>query len=188
MTETSTAKDYFKKCFEPKQLIQKGIIAGAALIIVLSLSLSFYMWLKDVVPGTDIGVNGFWYLHIIWNDGIGWNVFSGNPAAIYVVQTFMFLLLLAVFLLLCHDRVTASFVALAMFGGLFNLIQRGASGTNMVLDYFQFGFWPTFPVFNWPDTCVVIGVFGFVISFITVTIIQAVRESQNEKRKKDEQH
>ncbi|MCQ3915455.1 MAG: hypothetical protein MJ195_01620 [Mycoplasmoidaceae bacterium] len=65
---------------------------------------------------------------------------SGNPAAIYVIQSIMFILLLAIFILLTHDRITSSFVALAMFGGLFNLIQRGASGTNCVLDYFHFGF------------------------------------------------
>ncbi|MCQ3908751.1 MAG: hypothetical protein MJ200_04400 [Mycoplasmoidaceae bacterium] len=52
----------------------------------------------------------------------------------------MFVLLLGIFLLLTHDKIASSFVALAMFGGLFNLIQRGASGDNFVLDYFHFGF------------------------------------------------
>ncbi|MCQ3914862.1 MAG: hypothetical protein MJ201_03745 [Mycoplasmoidaceae bacterium] len=52
----------------------------------------------------------------------------------------MFILLLAIYLLITHDRISSSFVALAMFGGLFNLIQRGATGNNAVLDYFQFGF------------------------------------------------
>ncbi|MCQ2747882.1 MAG: hypothetical protein MJ223_01195 [Mycoplasmoidaceae bacterium] len=52
----------------------------------------------------------------------------------------MFIILLAVFLLVTHDNISASFITLAMFGGLFNLIQRAASGTDMVLDYFQFGF------------------------------------------------
>ncbi|MCQ2956721.1 MAG: hypothetical protein MJ233_02520 [Mycoplasmoidaceae bacterium] len=62
----------------------------------------------------------------------------------------MFILLLAVFLLVSHDRITSSFVALAMFGGLFNLFQRAGAPVehaHMVLDYFKFGFMD-FPIFN----------------------------------------
>ncbi|MCQ2956722.1 MAG: hypothetical protein MJ233_02525 [Mycoplasmoidaceae bacterium] len=59
MAETSQVKEYFKKCFEPKLLIQKAIIASAALIIVIAFSLSFYLWLKDAPEGTFGDPNGF---------------------------------------------------------------------------------------------------------------------------------
>ncbi|XQP55095.1 MAG: signal peptidase II [Mycoplasmoidaceae bacterium] len=177
MAETSKVKQYFKDCFNKKLLIQKAIIAGAALVLVLILSLSFYLWLKDKQEGSVIGYNGFWYIKIVLNYGIGFGGLKNNYTAIYIIQSLMFVLLLAVFLLLTHDKITSSFIALAIFGGLFNLIQRGASGGNFVLDYFQFGFWENFPTFNWPDTFVVIGIFGFIISYITLTIIQAVREN-----------
>ncbi|MBQ0045634.1 MAG: signal peptidase II [Mycoplasma sp.] len=185
MAETSKIQQYFKSCFNKKLLIQKGIIAAAALVLVLIMSLSFYFWLHNVSEGTEIGLNKFWYIHIVWNDGIGFGGLMGNYPAIYALQSVMFILLLAIFLLVTHDKITSSFVALAMFGGLFNLIQRGASGTNCVLDYFQFGFWQDFPVFNWPDMFVVVGIFGFVISYITLVIIQSVREN---KKEKDGQH
>lgn len=178
MAESSKVKQYFKECFNKKLLIQKGIIAAAALVLVLIMSLSFYMWLKD---GYDGKPNSFWYINVIWNDGIGFSALVGNYPAIYALQSAMFILLLAIFLFVTHDKITASFVALAMFGGLFNLIQRGASGTNCVLDYFQFGFWQNFPVFNWPDMFVVIGIFGFVISYVVLIIIQAARENKKEK-------
>ncbi|MCQ3907874.1 MAG: hypothetical protein MJ219_04070 [Mycoplasmoidaceae bacterium] len=42
MAETSKARKYFKKCFSKNLLIKKAIIAVAAAILVLSLSLSFY--------------------------------------------------------------------------------------------------------------------------------------------------
>ena len=180
------AKDknkYLAKCFNKKTLIQKAIIAACALVIVLSFSLSFYFWLKDMTEGQEIGKNPFWYIHIIWNDGIGFSALSGNLTAIYSIQTIMFALMVVIFLFLSNDRTSASFVALAMFGGFFNLIQRAAeTGAHVgcVLDYFMFGFMD-FAIFNWPDTFVVIGIFGFVISFITITVIDSVKESRKER-------
>ena len=61
--------------------------------------------------------NNFWYIKIIWNSGIGWSQLKDNPGAIYAIQSIMFILLLAVFLLVTNDKITASFVALALFGG-----------------------------------------------------------------------
>lgn len=184
MAETSKVKQYFTKCFDKKLLIQKAIIASIALALVLIFSLSFFFWLKDE-NGLVGKENGFWYIYVIWNEGIGFGALDGNYPAIYAIQSLMFILLLAIYLLITHDRISSSFVALAMFGGLFNLIQRGATGNNAVLDYFQFGFWQNFPIFNWPDMFVVIGVFGFVISYITLTIMEVVRENKKEKH---EQH
>lgn len=189
MNEQNKPKvSYLDKCFNKKTLIQKAIIASIAIVIVVALSLSFYLWLKDK-ENIPFGKNGFIYIEISWNSGMGWSALDDNPAAVYSIQSVMFILMLALYLFLCNDRITASFIALAMFGGLFNLIQR-ACNDCYVLDYFHFGFWEGFPIFNWPDTCVVIGIFGFVISFVTITIIQAVNESRREKteaRKKAEE-
>lgn len=188
MAETTKAKDYIKECFSKKMLIQKGIIAFCALVLVLTLSLSFYFWLKDA--SGEIGTNPFWYISIVWNDGIGFSQLTGDTTAIYVIQSLMFVLLLAIYLFLANDKITASFVALAMFGGLFNLFQRAAetgAHAGCVLDYFKFGFWPTFAVFNWPDMFVVVGIFGFVISYITLVIIEAVNESKQKKLEKAKQ-
>lgn len=190
MAETSKARKYFKKCFSKNLLIKKAIIAVAAAILVLSLSLSFYFWLKDKPDGTIIGHNSFWYIYIEWNDGIGFSGLAGKTAAIFVVQTLMFLLLLALFLLVTHDNISSSFVALAIFGGLFNLFQRAADthAVKSVLDYFTFGPWIKFPfVFNWPDIFVVIGIFGFIVSYIVVSIIQAKYEDYKTKNEQNGQ-
>ena len=185
MGQTSKVKQYFGNCFKKKLLMQKGIIAICALFLVLAISLPFYYWLHDKTG--EIGRNPFWYIYITHNSGVGWSLLDGNYAAIYTILSVVFILLTAVFILVTHDKITSSFVALAMFGGLFNLIQRGASGTNAVLDYFQFGFWQNFPVFNWPDMFVVIGVFGFVISYIVLTIIEIVKE-EKQKVKNEPKH
>ena len=194
MQETSTAKDYFKKCFNKNLLITKGIIAACALVVVLAFSLSFYFWLHNKPEGIVGHENKFWFIDVKWNEGIGFSALSGNTSAIYAIQSIMFILLLAIFIFLTHDKISSSFVALAMFGGFFNLIQRAAESgefAGCVLDYFHFGFWKSFAIFNWPDMFVVIGIFGFVISYIIMTVIQYQREKQQESHKSqgnNEQH
>ena len=186
MAETSSVKSYFKRCFEKKLLIEKAIIAAIALIVVLAFSLSFYCWLKNK-SGIVGDENKFWYITIVHNHGVGFGNLDGKTGAVYAIQSVMFIVLLAIFLFVTNDRITASFVALAMFGGIFNLIQRAATPADSlgkyVLDYFQFGFWKSFPVFNWPDMFVVIGIFGFVISYIALLVIQYTREKNIEDSK-----
>lgn len=190
MAETTKSKEFLKKCFSKKMLIQKGIIAAAALVVVLALSLSFYFWLKDK-NGFTLGDKNksFWYIVVDYNPNVGFGNYIPT-GGIFAIQAIMFLLLLAIFLFLCDSKITASFVALAMFGGLFNLFQRASyqimvDGRPAVLDYFMFGHWFPFPfIFNWPDVCVVIGIGGFVISYIILTIMEAVKESKAEKAKK----
>lgn len=178
MAETSKVKEFFKGCFNKKTLIEKGIIAAAALVLVLIFSLSFYFWLRNKPEDVVGSRNNFWYIEIVHNYGLGFGGLRGNAPAIYALQSIMFILLLAIYLLLSESRITSSFIALAMFGGLFNLFQRAGSGGDYVLDYFKFGFWESFPVFNWPDMFVVIGIFGFVISYVVLTIMEAVAESK----------
>lgn len=179
MEQTTTFNDYIKKCFSKKLLIQKGIIAGCALILVLAFSLSFFFWLNGKDDGVVGQENGFWYIWIERNPGIGWSAMSGKYGTICAIQSIMFVLLLALLIFLTHDKITSSFVSMAMFGGLFNLLQRATASDHCVLDYFRFGFWNNFPIFNWPDMFVVIGIFGFVISYIALTVVQAAKDSQN---------
>lgn len=181
---------YLHKCFNTKTLITKGIILACAAALVLSLSLSFYFWLKDKT-GEVLIKNPFCYISVVWNPGIGFGGLDGNTSAIYAVQSLVFIVLLALFVFLTNSKVVGSFLSLAMFGGLFNLVQRAATpvsitgeGVPSVLDYLKFGFMD-FPTFNWPDSFVVIGVIGFVISYITVTIIEVRREESNKHNVKN---
>lgn len=191
MGQTKTKLQTFaEKAFNRKQLITKGIILSCAIVLVLSLCLSFYFWLHDKEDGTVIGQNPFWYIKIVWNSGVGWSALSNNPAAVYAIQSIMFVLLLSVFVLVVRDRWSASFVAIAMLGGLFNLLQRACESgmhAGCVLDYFRFGFWESFPTFNWPDMFVVVGIFGFIISFIVYSIRKAIKEEKEEKAKNNAQ-
>lgn len=170
-------KDFFKKNFSKSQLITKSIILISSFAVVLIMSLGFYFWLRNENEFTEISKNGFWYIKIVHNYGIGFGGLKNNLLAINVIQSFMFILLFFIFMSMYQSTLTSIFISLAMFGGLFNLLQR-AIDHGWVLDYFQFGFWESFPTFNWPDIFVVISIFSSAI----VTIVVYITEYLNEKK------
>ena len=170
-------KEFFRRTFNKRQLITKSIILVSTLVIVLIMSLSFYFWLRDKKLGTEISKNNFWYIKIVHNDGLGFGGLKNNLPAIYTVQSIMFILLFLIFIFSCHNILTSIFISFAMFGGLFNMLQR-VNDHGWVLDYFQFGFWEDFPTFNWPDIFVVISIFSSSI----VTIIICIKQFFIEKK------
>jgi len=182
---------YLQKCFNKKTLITKAIVFAIALVVVLIPSLVMYYWCLNQTSDMPWGHKSFIYIKIVHNDGIGFSALSGNVAAIYTIQTLILLVLISVYLFVANDKITMAFVALAICGGAFNLFQRmvpytflGATYRNCVLDYIQFGFWESFATFNFPDSFVVIGSIGFAISYITLSIIRAVKEDREEKKAK----
>lgn len=171
-------RDFFKKNFSKKQILIKTIILISTLAIVLIMSLSFYFWLRDEKVGTEKFKNGFWYIKIVHNDGIGFGGFKNNLIAINLIQSMMFIFLFLIFAFTYQNILTTTFISLAMFGGLFNILQR-ANDHGWVLDYFQFGFWESFPTFNWPDIFVVISIFSSII----ITFVTSAMQFINEKKK-----
>jgi lipoprotein signal peptidase len=73
---------------------------------------------------TEISKNGFWYIKIVHNYGIGFGGLKNNLLAINAIQSFMFILLFFIFMSIYQSTLTSIFISLAMFGGLFNLLQR----------------------------------------------------------------
>ena len=166
-------RDFFKKNFSKKQILIKSIILISTLAIVLIMSLSFYFWLRD-----EKVKNGFWYIKIVHNDGIGFGGFKNNLVAINLIQSMMFIFLFLIFVFTYQNILATTFISLAMFGGIFNILQR-ANDHGWVLDYFQFGFWESFPTFNWPDIFVVISIFSSII----ITFVTSGMQFINEKKK-----
>jgi signal peptidase II len=92
----------------------------------------------------------------IHNYGAAWSSFSGKQTLLQVVTA---ILMLAVVYVLVRRIVkhplglAAAFLILS--GGLGNFIDRVRLG--YVVDMFHFEFWPSYPVFNVADICVVCG-------------------------------
>ena len=92
----------------------------------------------------------------VHNYGAAWSSFSGQKWLLIGLTG----VLLVIVLVLVVKRVVRHPVGLAacmliLAGGVGNLIDRVRAG--YVVDMFHFEFWPSYPVFNVADICVVIG-------------------------------
>ena len=92
----------------------------------------------------------------VHNYGAAWSSFSGQKWLLIGLTG----VLLVIVLVLVVKRVVRHPVGLAacmliLAGGMGNLIDRVRAG--YVVDMFHFEFWPSYPVFNVADICVVIG-------------------------------
>ena len=119
-------------------------------------------WVKHYVTTTiPLGqTQSFWpgvvELCTVHNYGAAWSSFSGMRWLLVAVTS---VIVLAVLALLIRRTVrhplglAACFLVIA--GGIGNIIDRVRLG--YVVDMFHFQFWPSYPVFNVADVCIVCG-------------------------------
>lgn len=103
-------------------------------------------------------IPGFFSLYKIFNTGAAFSLFSGNVFFLIIINFIVFLFLLKYQKSFINNfRNSLAFILL--FGGLFgNLIDRVRFG--YVVDYLKFDFGNyTFPIFNFADICLCIGMF-----------------------------
>lgn len=92
----------------------------------------------------------------VHNFGAAWSSFSGQRWLLLGVTTV--LLLGALYVLvrgIVRHPVGILAACLVISGGIGNLIDRARLG--YVVDMFHFTFWPSYPVFNIADMCIVVG-------------------------------
>ena len=132
-----------------------GALAAAA---ILALDQWVKHWITVNLPlGESMPLlPGFMQLRTVHNYGAAWSSFSGMRWLLVGV-TSVIVLAVAYVLVRCIVRhplgVAACFLILS--GGLGNIIDRARLG--YVVDMFHFVFWPSYPVFNVADICVVCG-------------------------------
>ena len=98
---------------------------------------------------------GFVELLTVHNYGAAWSSFSGQRWFLIILTAIiMAAVLIALVRIVRHPAgVAAGFLILS--GGVGNIIDRLRLG--YVVDMFHFEFWPSYPVFNVADMCVVCG-------------------------------
>lgn len=92
----------------------------------------------------------------VHNFGAAWSSFSGQRWLLLGVTSV--LLLVALYVLvrgIVRHPVGILAACLVISGGIGNLIDRARLG--YVVDMFHFTFWPSYPVFNIADMCIVVG-------------------------------
>lgn len=119
-------------------------------------------WLKHwIILNLPLGESlplfpGFVELLTVHNYGAAWSSFSGQRILLLFVTS----LIISTLILLMARRIVrhplgVAACCLVISGGIGNLIDRFRVG--YVVDMFHFEFWPSYPVFNVADVCVVCG-------------------------------
>ena len=130
--------------------------AMAAALLVLDQWFKF--WIVENLPlGQSMPVlPGIMQLRTVHNYGAAWSSFSGQRILLLFVTS----LIISTLILLMARRIVrhplgVAACCLVISGGIGNLIDRFRVG--YVVDMFHFEFWPSYPVFNVADICVVCG-------------------------------
>ena len=147
-------------------MVYIALLSAAGLAAIDQLIKFFAVtWLQDA--GTVTLIPGLIDLVYVENTGAAWGLSAGNTWLL-VVGTSLAIIAAVVFMLM--KKVQSPFliwmISVVIGGGVGNLIDRifrvDAAGNHFVVDYLNFSF-IDFPVFNFADCCVVIGMIAIVI-------------------------
>ena len=108
---------------------------------------------------------GFVELLRLHNYGAAWSSLSGMRwLLVFLTGVVMVVLALALFKKIVRHPLGVTALTLVLAGGIGNLIDRVRLG--YVVDMFHFQFWPSYPVFNVADICIVCGAVLGVIYYL----------------------
>lgn len=129
------------------------IIAVFALDQKLKLMFVDHIGMLNEMPVID----GFFYLHVIRNDGIAMGMLANHQGAVIIVTALIMLLITAYIVAKRNKEAPIMLFSLCLIvaGGVGNLVDRLRLG--YVIDYLDFRVWPY--IFNFADICIVVGCF-----------------------------
>lgn len=123
------------------------------------------------------GVLNFNYIH---NSGAAWGILSGKTGVLITVTLIIMAVCIVWLIRACKKREKLFFWSITMIlaGGIGNMIDRIFRGGEVV-DFIQFAFWKSFPVFNIADCTIVIGC-GLLILFFIMDTVKDIRLKRSE--------
>lgn len=134
------------------------------LILIADQGLKYWVTLSITLDeGVRALLPGVLELRNIHNNGAAFSLLSGAPRWIFIILALAFtvIIIVAVRREWVHGAFGRWMAILLLAGALGNCLDRMLSG--YVVDMFAFQFWPSFPVFNLADICIVIGAIGFFL-------------------------
>ena len=158
-----------------KSLLNKIIVLSVLIVVVLALDLvTKYVFDGMFEEGTGVSL-GIFNLIIVHNHGAAWGILSGNQVGL-VILSVAFLALFVWFYVKDKKKswlltVTFAFLCAGCLGNLYDRLVFG-----YVRDFIQFAFWQSFPVFNFADVFLTIG----VVMFIIYLLIYAFKKDKEE--------
>ena len=180
-------RDVFSLKYLPKkkrEIISFSIYFFIFILLFLSDLLTkifMYNALIDKKGMSFVAIPYLFDMTLVFNNGAAWNMLSDQRWLLATISVVGFLLFFYVFIFLFTKlkRADKIGVILAAAGSLGTLIDRMGFSFNAgiykngVIDFIQFHFWKSFPVFNLADTFLVLGVILLVISNVIYLIKQS---------------
>lgn len=153
--------------FMSKSLRNKIIVLVVLSVAILALDLIT----KYVICGMfaeNEGITAIPYLFniiVVHNEGAAWGILSGNQIGLIILSVLLFAFLVWYFVKEKKKSwllvVSMAFIYGGCIGNLFDRIVFG-----YVRDFIQFAFWQSFPIFNFADVFLTVGVILFAIYLI----------------------
>ena len=142
------------------------MLFAIAVILILIADQGLKYWVTLSIPldeGVRAFIPGVLELRNIHNTGAAFSLLSGAPRWIFILlaAAFIAIIIVAVRRQWVHGAFGRWMAILLLAGALGNCLDRMLSG--YVVDMLAFQFWPSFPVFNIADVCIVIGGIGFFL-------------------------
>ncbi len=166
------------------------MLFAIAVILILIADQGLKYWVTLSIP-LDDGVRalfpGFLELRNIHNTGAAFSLLAGAPRWIFIILAVIFIVIivLAVRREWVHGAFGRWMAILLLAGALGNCLDRMLSG--YVVDMLAFEFWPSFPVFNIADVCIVVGAIGFFLHVLLYKDPEAVaKEAEQRGQQKKE--
>ena len=120
------------------------------------------------------GILDFTYIH---NTGGAWGMLSGYTWLLVTITVIIMLVCIALIVRYgVKNRLLFWSLVLVLSGGMGNMIDRIFRGGE-VIDFLQFAFWKSFPVFNVADIAIVIGT-GLLILYFVMDMIKEERQKK----------
>lgn len=169
-----------------KKNLVKMLVMFAVIAVILTLDLvTKYVFDDLLANGETVTVIPFLFnFKLVHNYGAAWGLLAGKQVFLIVLS----IVFMAIFIFYYIKEPNKSWLLNITFGFLFagclgNLHDRLVFG--YVRDFIQFDFWQSFPIFNFADVALCIGVVLFIIYliiyFVKTRKKEKVKENKNEK-------
>ena len=147
-----------------KSLRNKFIVMSVLIVVILVLDLvTKYIIDGMYEEGTGVSaIPGLFNIISVHNHGAAWGIFEVSQVMLIIMS----LIFLGIFIWYFIVEKKKSWLLIVTFAFLFagclgNLYDRIVFG--YVRDFIQFAFWQSFPIFNFADTFLTIGIIMFII-------------------------
>lgn len=115
-------------------------------------------------------INGLLNLVYIHNQGAAWGTLSGKRwLLIGITLAVMIVCIVLIVKNFTKSKLFVWSMCLVVSGGIGNLIDRIFRDGN-VIDFLQFDFYKSFPIFNFADCCIVVGAGLLILNFLLESI------------------